>query len=32
MEGSIYEVLHNNNVSYIVKGKDLETLLLQYKP
>ena len=28
MEGSIYEVPHNNNVPHIVEGKDLETLIV----
>ena len=28
MEGSIYQVPHNNNVSHIVEGKDLETLIV----
>ena len=28
MEGSICEVPHNNNVSHIAKGKDLETLIV----
>ena len=28
MEGSIYEVPHNNKVSQIVKEKDLETLIV----
>ena len=27
-EGSVYVVLHNNNVLHIVKGKDLETLIV----
>ena len=28
MEGSIYEVPHNNNVLQIVEGKKLETLIV----
>ena len=28
MEGSIYEVPHNNNVAHIVEGKDLKTLIV----
>ena len=28
MEGSICEVPHNNNVSHIAEGKDLETLIV----
>ena len=27
MEGSIYEVPHNNNVPHIIELKDLETLI-----
>ena len=30
MEGSIYEVPHNNNVSHIVEGKDLGTLIVDF--
>ena len=28
MEGSIYEVSHNNNIPHIVEGKDLENLIV----
>ena len=28
MEGSIYQVPHNENVPQIVEGKDLETLII----
>ena len=28
MEGSIYEVPHNNHVPHIAEGKDLRTLIL----
>ena len=28
MEGSIYEVPHNNNVPHMVEGKKLETLIV----
>ena len=28
MEGSIYEVPHNNNIPHIAEGKDLETLIV----